>query len=81
MTRSLLGRERSRDLSRFRSARSLVSQARARRRTDVLDTVVVEGDRVNVIPTEPLESVFGFGKTAVETPRSVTTISSEMLTR
>src|SRR5687767_13411162 len=27
-----------------------------------LDTVVVEGDRVNVIPTEPLESVFGFGK-------------------
>ena len=33
----------------------------------VLDTVVVEGDRVNVIPTEPLESVFGFGKTAVET--------------
>jgi iron complex outermembrane recepter protein len=47
----------------------------------VLDTVVVEGDRVNVIPTEPLESVFGFGKTAVETPRSVTTISSEMLTK
>jgi iron complex outermembrane recepter protein len=47
----------------------------------VLDTVVVEGDRVNVIPTEPLESVFGFGKTAVETPRSVTTISSEMLSK
>ncbi|MET0497618.1 MAG: TonB-dependent receptor [Steroidobacteraceae bacterium] len=47
----------------------------------VLDTVVVEGDRVNVMPTEQLESVFGFGKTAVETPRSVTTISAEMLTK
>jgi len=47
----------------------------------LLDTVVVEGDRVNVIPTEPLESVFGFGKTAVETPRSVTTISNEMLSK
>jgi len=47
----------------------------------VLDTVVVEGDRVNVMPTEALESVFGFGKTAVETPRSVTTISNEMLSK
>ena len=45
----------------------------------VLDEVIVEGDRINVIPTEKLESVFGFGKTAVETPRSVTTISKEML--
>jgi iron complex outermembrane receptor protein len=48
---------------------------------EVLDTVVVEGDRINVLPTEKLESVFGFGKTAVETPRSVTSISSEMLTK
>ena len=47
----------------------------------VLDTVTVEGDRINVIPTEPLESVFGFGKTALETPRSVTTISNEMLNK
>lgn len=47
----------------------------------LLDTVVVEGDRVNVMPTEKLESVFGFGKTAVETPRSVTTISAEMLSK
>jgi iron complex outermembrane receptor protein len=47
----------------------------------VLDTVVVEGDRVNVIPTEPLESVFGFGKSVMETPRSVTTISNEMLSK
>ncbi len=45
----------------------------------VLDEVIVEGDRINVIPTEKLESVFGFGKTAVETPRSITTISKEML--
>jgi iron complex outermembrane receptor protein len=49
--------------------------------TAVLDTVTVEGDRINVIPTEELESVFGFGKTAVETPRSITTISSEMLNK
>jgi iron complex outermembrane receptor protein len=49
--------------------------------SSVLDTVVVEGDRVNVIPTEALESVFGLGKTVVETPRSVTTISNEMLSR
>ena len=28
---------------------------------ETLSTVVVEGDRINVIPTEPLESVFGFG--------------------
>lgn len=48
---------------------------------ETLDTVVVEGDRINVIPTEPLESVFGFGKSAVETPRSITTISSEMLSK
>lgn len=47
----------------------------------VLDTVLVEGDRINVIPTEPLESVFGLGKTVVETPRSVTTISNEMLSK
>src|SRR5688500_13529306 len=49
--------------------------------SSVLDTVVVEGDRVNVIPTEALDSVFGLGKTVVETPRSITTISNEMLSR
>lgn len=48
---------------------------------ETLDTVVVEGDRINVIPTAPLESVFGFGKSAVETPRSITTISNEMLNK
>lgn len=48
---------------------------------ETLSTVVVEGDRINVIPTEPLESVFGFGKSAVETPRSITTISNEMLNK
>lgn len=48
---------------------------------ETLGTVVVEGDRINVIPTEPLESVFGFGKSAVETPRSITTISNEMLSK
>src|SRR5882724_3816074 len=45
----------------------------------VLTDVVVEGDRVHVLPTDPVDSVFGFGKTLIETPRSVTTISKEML--
>lgn len=49
--------------------------------SSVLDTVVVEGDRINVIPTEELESVFGLGKTVVETPRSITTISNEMMSK
>lgn len=44
-----------------------------------IQTVEVTADRLHVLPTEPLESVFGFGKTAVETPRAVTSISSEML--
>ena len=47
----------------------------------VLGNITVEADRLQVLPTEPVESVFGFGKTVLETPRSVTTISSEMLDR
>ncbi|MBB6095539.1 iron complex outermembrane receptor protein [Povalibacter uvarum] len=57
----------------------VASIAHAEPDSAVLDEVIVEGDRINVIPTEKLESVFGFGKTAVETPRSITTISKEML--
>jgi iron complex outermembrane receptor protein len=44
-----------------------------------LETVQVTADRLHVLPTEPVDSVFGFGKTAIETPRSVTSISNEML--
>jgi iron complex outermembrane recepter protein len=44
-----------------------------------IDTVEVTADRLHVLPTEAVDSVFGFGKTAVETPRSITSISNEML--
>lgn len=49
-----------------------------------LETVIVTGtvnEAVNLIPTEPVDSVFGFDKSLVETPRSVTTISNEMLNK
>ncbi|HEY5806813.1 MAG TPA: TonB-dependent receptor plug domain-containing protein, partial [Povalibacter sp.] len=77
MKRSLLAREVRAVCLLSLTAASIAAQAEPD--PAVLDTVVVEGDRVNVIPTEKLESVFGFGKTAVETPRAVTTISKEML--
>src|SRR5215469_8931901 len=47
--------------------------------TAPMETVRVESDRLHVLPTEPVESVFGFGKNALETPRAVTSISNEML--
>jgi iron complex outermembrane recepter protein len=47
--------------------------------SEKLDTVTVEADRLHVLPTEPVESVFGFGKNILETPRAVTSISKEML--
>ncbi len=44
-----------------------------------LEEIVVSGDRLDVMQTKPVDSVFGFGKTVLETPRSLTTISSELL--
>lgn len=49
-----------------------------------LEKVVVEGevaDDLNILPTEPVDSVFGFDKSILETPRSVTSISNEMLNK
>ena len=46
---------------------------------DGLATVAVTADRLQVLPTQPIDSVFGFGKNAFETPRAVTSISNEML--
>jgi iron complex outermembrane recepter protein len=46
---------------------------------DGLETVQVTSDRLHVLPTEPVESVFGFGKNALETPRAVTSISNELM--
>lgn len=47
-----------------------------------LDTVVVKGkveDRLGIMPTEPVKSVFGFDMSVKETPRSVTSITSEVM--
>lgn len=49
--------------------------------TETLETVQVSADKLKVLPTDPNESVFGFGKTIIETPRSLTSISAEMLDR
>jgi iron complex outermembrane receptor protein len=80
MKRSLLSQSVRGVCSLSLAAAAITSPAHAND-SETLDTVVVEGDRINVIPTAPLESVFGFGKSAVETPRSITTISSEMLNK
>lgn len=47
----------------------------------VVGEVTVVEDRIEVLPTTPVESVFGFGKTVLETPRAVTTISNEMMNK
>ncbi|WP_225917916.1 TonB-dependent siderophore receptor [Neiella holothuriorum] len=47
-----------------------------------LETYTAEGqveDTMGIMPTEPVKSVFGFGKTILETPRGVTSVSSDML--
>ena len=47
-----------------------------------LETFVAEEaveDDLGVLPREPVDSVFGFGKTVLETPRAVSSISAEFL--
>src|ERR1044071_3039011 len=41
-------------------------------RPEVLEEVIIVEDRLEVLPTTPVDSVFGFGKSALETPRAVT---------
>ena len=48
---------------------------------DSLTEIVVTGDRLDVMQTKPVDSVFGFGKTVLETPRSLTTISSDLMSK
>lgn len=48
----------------------------------VLEKFVTDGnvnDPLGVLPTTPSESAFGFGKTLLETPRSVSTISADVI--
>ncbi|MDO8826858.1 TonB-dependent siderophore receptor [Methylophaga sp.] len=48
-----------------------------------LDTVVTEDtvEDIGLIFTDPVDSIFGFNKTIEETPRSVSTISAETMSR
>lgn len=49
-----------------------------------LETFTAEGsveDTLGILPTEPVDSVFGFGKTLLETPRAATSMSNELLER
>jgi iron complex outermembrane receptor protein len=48
---------------------------------DNLEEIVVTGDRLDVMQTKPVDSVFGFGKTVLETPRSLTTITRDLLNK
>jgi iron complex outermembrane recepter protein len=48
---------------------------------DTMEQVTVTGDRLDVMQTRPVDAVFGFGKTVVETPRSLTTISNDLMTK
>lgn len=48
--------------------------------TNRMSEVIVSGEYTDVIPTEPIGSVIGFGKTILETPRSVSVLSSELIT-
>ena len=45
-----------------------------------MEEIVVKGD-LGSLPGENVKSVFGFNKSILETPRSVSTISEEMLER
>src|SRR3982074_369121 len=49
--------------------------------SDSLEEIVVSGDRLDVMQTKPVDSVFGFAKTVLETPRSLTTITSDLLNK
>ena len=45
-----------------------------------MEEIVVKGD-LGSLPGENVQSVFGFNKSVLETPRSVSTISEEMMER
>jgi iron complex outermembrane receptor protein len=46
-----------------------------------LEEIVVSGDRLSVMQIKPVDSVFGFDKTVLETPRSLTTITNDLLNK
>src|SRR5258708_7918990 len=63
---------------------ALAEPARARvpaRASDSLEEIVVSGDRMDVMQSKPVDSVFGFDKTVLETPRSLTAITNDLLNK
>lgn len=49
--------------------------------TGANQTIIVTADRVGLLESRPTESVFGFGKSALETPRSISVISDTTIDR
>ena len=47
---------------------------------EIIEEQIVVGD-LNSLPGENVDSIFGFGKSILETPRSASTISEEMMDR
>jgi iron complex outermembrane receptor protein len=62
------------------SCTALTAPAAAQEATDADGDVVVTGS-LNALPLKDVGTVFGFDKTIVETPRSVSSISSEQMER
>lgn len=60
----------------------LVAQEAKKDEVVELEAYTAEGqveDTMGVMSTEPVKSVFGFGKTILETPRGVTSVSADMM--
>lgn len=56
------------------------TQALAQDEDEVIEEIIVKGS-LRSLPTQDVGSVFGFDKTLLETPRSVSTISSDQIER
>lgn len=64
------------------SAPAVMAQEPKKEDVVELETYTAEGqveDTMGVMSTEPVKSVFGFGKTILETPRGVTSVSADMM--
>ena len=65
------------------SAGALAQEEKTEEEAVELEKYVTEGlasDPVGILPTEPVDSVFGFDKSLLETPRSVTVLSDDLMT-
>jgi iron complex outermembrane receptor protein len=57
----------------------VAQEAKAAKDTVELSDVDVVEDSLQILPRDPIGSVFGFGKSVLETPRGVTSISNELM--